>query len=73
MDCQMPVMDGYEASRTISADPDAPPIVALTAHALAGEREKCEAAGMVDYLSKPVRPEELAETLARIVRKEPAR
>ena len=73
MDCQMPVMDGYEASRTISAERGAPPIVALTAHALAGEREKCEAAGMVDYLSKPVRPEELAETLARIVRKEPAR
>ena len=73
MDCQMPVMDGYDASRAISADPDAPPIVALTAHALAGEREKCEAAGMVGYLSKPVRPEELAATLARIVRKEPAR
>ncbi|WPN99923.1 response regulator [Pseudomonas sp. MUP55] len=65
MDCNMPVMDGYEASRQIRQSgrwPDLP-IVALTANALAEERERCRAAGMNDYLAKPFRREELKALL----------
>jgi CheY-like chemotaxis protein len=70
MDCQMPVMDGFEASRSIRAAEreagSAPiPIVALTANALSGDREACIAAGMTDYLSKPVTRARLSETLHR--------
>jgi signal transduction histidine kinase/ActR/RegA family two-component response regulator len=68
MDCQMPVMDGYEATRRIrSAEhPRAQvPIIALTAHALAEDRQRCEAAGMNDYLAKPVTGDALARVLRR--------
>jgi signal transduction histidine kinase/CheY-like chemotaxis protein len=73
MDCSMPEMDGYEATRTIrrweSAHPDPHrppiPIVALTANALAGQREVCLAAGMNDYLTKPLSSARLGEGLAR--------
>ncbi|MGV8119469.1 MAG: histidine kinase N-terminal 7TM domain-containing protein [Candidatus Xenobiia bacterium LiM19] len=70
LDCQMPEMDGYEAARQIR-DADSPvfnphlPIIALTAHAIKGERERCLKAGMSDYLSKPVQPHHLKETIER--------
>ena len=70
MDCQMPVLDGFAATRTIRASggPRAGlPIIALTASALASDQEECRSAGMDDFLSKPLRREVLAETLARWV------
>ena len=73
MDCQMPQMDGYDATRRIRAwerDTGRPPvrIVALTANALAGDREACLAAGMDDYMTKPVTGAKLAQVLERHLR-----
>jgi signal transduction histidine kinase/AmiR/NasT family two-component response regulator len=68
MDCQMPVMDGYEASmsiRRLGSRGRRVPIVALTAAAIEGDRERCLAAGMDDYIAKPARPAQLAEVLGR--------
>ncbi|NUP04476.1 MAG: response regulator [Polyangiaceae bacterium] len=67
MDCQMPGMDGMQAAAAIRnwRGAAAPPIVALTAHALAGDRERILAGGMDDYLTKPVTHEALKRTLAR--------
>jgi len=70
MDCEMPVMDGFEASRLIriaqtGARNPAIPIVAVTAAAMAGDREKCLRAGMSDYLAKPVEPARMAQMLAK--------
>jgi len=68
MDCQMPEMDGFEATRTVR-DPHskvlnhAVPIIAMTANAMKGDRERCLEAGMSDYLAKPVNKEELGKAL----------
>jgi CheY-like chemotaxis protein len=67
MDVQMPEMDGLEATRQIIAKwpQKHPRIIGLTANALEGDREQCLAAGMDDYISKPIRVEELVEALER--------
>jgi CheY-like chemotaxis protein/PAS domain-containing protein len=71
MDCQMPVVDGYEAARRIREWEEVRggrlrvPIVAVTAHAMKGDRERCLAAGMDDYVTKPVEARRLSAMLAR--------
>jgi len=83
MDCQMPEMDGYEATRRIRAEetetaarsgatPEHLTVVALTAHAMVGDREVCLAAGMDDYLTKPFTQDALAEVLGRWLPEEPS-
>ena len=67
MDVQMPEMDGLEAARRIRArNGDRPRIVAMTANAMQGDREMCLAAGMDDYLTKPIRVERLVEALSDV-------
>ncbi len=67
MDVQMPLMDGFEATRAIRADATlaAIPVVAMTAHAMSGDRERCLEAGMDDYVSKPIDTDRLGEVLSR--------
>jgi PAS domain S-box-containing protein len=70
MDCQMPVMDGYDAARAIRAQPQWArlPIIAMTANAMAGDRDKALAAGMNDHIAKPIMIDAMFETIARWVR-----
>ena len=70
MDCQMPVMDGYEATMAIRARETRDgrprmPIIAMTANAMAGDREQCLASGMDDHVAKPIQERQLADTLRR--------
>jgi two-component system sensor histidine kinase/response regulator len=72
MDIQMPVMDGYEATRRIGEIAPELPVVGQTAHVLALERETCLAAGMVDHLAKPIDIEELVAVVLRYAGKREA-
>ena len=71
MDMQMPVMDGYTASRVLRKKGVKVPIIALTAHALRGDEEKCRDAGCSGYLSKPVVPEVLVKTVTAALGQSP--
>ncbi|MDR0736311.1 MAG: response regulator [Zoogloeaceae bacterium] len=73
MDVQMPVMDGLEATRQLRAMGHALPIVAMTANAMPGDRERCLEAGMNDHLPKPIEPEQLRLMLLRWIRPDAAR
>jgi len=69
MDCQMPVMDGYAATRALREQPQwrELPVIAMTANAMVGDRDKALAAGMNDHIAKPIKIEEVFATLARWV------
>jgi CheY-like chemotaxis protein/HPt (histidine-containing phosphotransfer) domain-containing protein len=72
MDMQMPIMDGYAAAAALRNAGSSVPIVALTAHAMSGDRAKCMEAGCTDYLSKPVRPADLLGLLGQLIPASPA-
>jgi CheY-like chemotaxis protein len=68
MDCQMPELDGYDAAsaiRSFETDESRVPIIAVTAHAFGGERERCLTAGMDDFLAKPYFPDQLLDVVAK--------
>ena len=72
MDLQMPILDGYEATKIIRSEPknQTLPIIAMTAHAMVGDREKCLDAGMNDHVSKPIEVKELYECLDRWIKQQ---
>jgi CheY-like chemotaxis protein len=75
MDCQMPVLDGYEATEAIrlgkaGEENTNVTIVAMTANAMKGDKEKCIASGMDEYLAKPIHPETLKEMLLKVLKRE---
>ncbi len=74
MDMSLPLVDGWEATRQLKTAPEtqAIPIIALTAHAMAGDREKALAAGANDYDTKPIELPRLLEKIQVLLRKEPA-
>jgi len=76
MDVQMPKMDGFQATQRIRAKENETglhiPIIAMTAHAMKGDRERCLAVGMDDYISKPLNVKQLTETIARVMSQHPA-
>ena len=67
MDIQMPVMDGFEALRAMQSRGLHVPVVALTAHAMKGDKEKCIEAGFTTYISKPASTETLVKTIAALI------
>ncbi len=69
MDLQLPVMDGYTATKEIKKINSEVPIIAQTAHVMSGEREKCLDAGCDDYLAKPIRLQVLIDTLSKYLNK----
>jgi CheY-like chemotaxis protein len=74
MDIQMPIMDGLDATRSIRADRrfSKMPIIAMTAHAMTGDRNQSLDAGMNDHLTKPINPDRLTEALLRWMPARPA-